>query len=70
MPSEAREHEVSFCGKVQSWANALFQEHPEWPFGEADIETYGRGTRKRSDLRVLARDDRRPLICGEVKMPG
>jgi hypothetical protein len=68
--SEARENEVAFCADVKSWLDALFQQHPEWPFERAHIEQYGRGTDKRQDLRILGRGDLRALVSGEVKMPG
>ena len=70
MVNDSREHEVSFCAEVKSWADALFAQHPEWPFGGAHIEKYGKGTNKRQDLRVLDREHRTPLLSGEVKMPG
>ncbi len=65
-----REHEVSFCAEVKSWADALFAMHPEWPFAGAHIEKYGAGTNKRQDLRILDREHRTPILSGEVKMPG
>ena len=68
--TEARENEVTFCADVKSWMDALFQQHPEWPFERAHIEKYGRGTNKRHDFRVLAREGLRPVLSGEVKMPG
>ena len=68
--TEARENEVTFCADVKSWVDALFQQHPDWPFERAHIETYGRGTNKRHDFRVLAREGLRPVLSGEVKMPG
>jgi len=67
---EARKHEVSFCADVKSWAEALFAQHPEWPFSEAHIEEYGRGTNKRQDLRILDREHQTPVLTGEAKMPG
>jgi len=68
--TEARENEVTFCADVKSWVDALFQQHPDWPFERAHIEKYGRGTNKRHDFRVLAREGLRPVLSGEVKMPG
>ena len=68
--ADEREHEVSFCAEVKSWADALFAQHPEWPFGGAHIEKYGKGTNKRQDLRILDREHRTPILTGEVKMPG
>ncbi|MBI4570168.1 MAG: SAM-dependent DNA methyltransferase [Planctomycetes bacterium] len=67
---DLREHEVSFCAEVKSWADALFAQHPEWPFARAHIEKYGQGTNTRQDLRVLGREHATPLLSGEVKMPG
>ncbi len=69
-PSHVRKNEVSLLGDVQSWANQLFSQHPEWPFGEAHIEEYGKGSNKRSDMRILGRAQRTPLLAGEAKMPG
>ena len=68
--ADTRKNEVSFCGDVKSWADALFAQHPEWPFGEAKIEEYGAGSNKRQDLRILDREHRTPILSGEVKMPG
>jgi hypothetical protein len=70
MAADARKNEVSFCGDVKSWADALFSQHPEWPFSEAKIEEYGTGSNKRQDLRFLDREHRAPILSGEVKMPG
>ena len=70
MVSEDREHEVSFCAEVKSWADALFAQHPEWPFAGAQIEKYPKGTNKRQDLRILDREHSTPILSGEVKMPG
>jgi hypothetical protein len=67
---DVRKHQVSLCGDVQSWADALFAQHPEWPFGAAHIEEYGRGNNKRQDLQVLDREHRTPILTGEVEMPG
>lgn len=68
--STIREHEVAFCGDVKSWADALFAQHPEWPFDRAAIEQYSAGSRKRHDLRIYRRGSQSPVISGEVKMPG
>ncbi len=65
-----RKHEVSFCADVKSWAEALFAQHPEWPFGDVYIEEFGRGTNKRQDLRFLDREHHSPILTGETKMPG
>ena len=70
MSKDVRKHQVSLCGDVQSWADALFAQHPEWPFGAAHIEEYGRGNNKRQDLQVLDREHRTPILTGEVEMPG
>lgn len=69
-PSEIRMHELEFCSDVKSILDALFAAHPEWPFTEAKIEQYGVGNNKRNDLRVFARNQRGPILSGEVKMPG
>jgi len=68
--SEARKNEVSFCADVKSWAEALFAQHSDWPFGEVYIEEYGKGNNKRQDLRILERANRTPILSGEAKMPG
>ncbi len=65
-----RKHEVSFCADVKSWAERLFAQHPEWPFGTVTIEDYGRGNNKRQDLRITYRERQTPILCGEAKMPG
>ncbi len=68
--TETRKNEVSFCADVKAWAQMLFAQHPEWPFGDAHIEEYGTGNNKRQDLRILDREHRTPILSGEVKMPG
>jgi len=65
-----RENEVAFCADVKSWADALFAQHPEWPFDQAKIEQYGSGNNKRSDLRIYRRGHATPVLAGEVKLPG
>jgi len=65
-----RVNEVSFCADVQSWADALFAQHPEWPFERAAIEQYGSGNMKRSDLRIYRKGNPIPVLAGEVKLPG
>src|ERR1035437_1816956 len=68
-----RVYEVAFCAEVSKWADRLFQEHEDLPFGSSGIEAFGRGSQKRQDFRVYARRDvgRGPLVlCGEVKLPG
>ena len=67
--SDIRTHEVTFCSRVAGWANALFAEHPEWPFRRAEIEESNAIKRKRSDLRVYG-DAKKLILAGEVKMPG
>jgi len=69
-PGRIRKHEVAFCADIKSWAEALFAEHPEWPFERAEIEEYGRGNNKRQDLRFYEHGSDTPVLCGEVKMPG
>ncbi len=66
---DTRTHEVTFCSRVAGWANALFKEHPEWPFRRAEIEESKDIKRKRSDLRITG-EARRLILAGEVKMPG
>ncbi len=70
MVSDVRKNEVSFCADVKSWAEALFAQHSEWPFGEASIEEYGPRSNNRQDLRILDRAHRTPILTGEAKMPG
>jgi hypothetical protein len=68
--AQVRVHEVEFCGRVKSWMDAIIASHPDWPFERVAIETFGRGSQKRSDLRLFARGSQTPILCGEVKMPG
>ncbi|MDD5677939.1 MAG: hypothetical protein PHW60_08105 [Kiritimatiellae bacterium] len=68
--SSVRENEVAFCGDIQSWSEALFARHPEWPFSRAAIEHYGPTGHKRQDLRFFRRGNQSPVISGEVKMLG
>src|SRR6516225_3887424 len=73
MVIEARKHEVNFCSQVSKWADKFFDLHPELPFGSSEIEEYGRGTRKRADLRFYGRASTgrgKLFIGGEVKLPG
>jgi hypothetical protein len=74
MPSkDYRKHEVSFCADVSKWADAWFQSHKEVPFGDSDIESFARGSNKRSDLRFYERKTAgrgKLLLMGEVKLPG
>ncbi len=67
--SDIRTYEVTFCSRVAGWANALFDQHPEWPFRRADIEQSKAIKRKRSDLRIYGKADKL-ILAGEVKMPG
>ena len=67
--TDTRTHEVTFCSRVAGWANALFEQHPKWPFRRADIEQSKAIKRKRSDLRIYGKADRL-ILAGEVKMPG
>ena len=64
-----RTHEISFCGRVKSWADELFREHSELPFKRVEIEETLRKTRKRSDLRVYDKANEL-VLAGEVKLPG
>jgi methylase of polypeptide subunit release factors len=68
-----RKHEVQFCAEVSKWADRLFAERTALPFGSSDIESFGRGSNKRQDLRFYGRKDRgrgKLALCGEVKLPG
>jgi hypothetical protein len=67
---QVREHEVAFCADVKSWVDALYKTHPDWSLSHAKIEQYGRGTNKRSDIRVFRRGNNTPVLAGEVKLPG
>ena len=67
--TDLRTYEVTFCSRVAGWANALFAEHPEWPFRHAEIEQSRAIQRKRSDLRFYG-DAAKLILAGEVKMPG
>ncbi|MBI4662499.1 MAG: N-6 DNA methylase [Verrucomicrobia bacterium] len=67
--SDIRTCEVTFCSRVAGWLNALFAEHPEWPFRRAEIEESRAINRKRSDLRVYG-ERKRLILAGEVKLPG
>src|SRR5260221_3742236 len=74
MPSkDYRQHEVNFCSEVSKWADSWFQSHPEFPFGNSDIESFSRGRNKRSDLRFYERktgSKGKLILSGEVKLPG
>lgn len=70
---DSREHEVAFCAEVSKWADRLFDSDPSLPFHSSKVEQFGRGTQKRSDLRVFSREDHGKgslVLCGEVKLPG
>lgn len=72
-PKDYRKHEVSFCADVSKWADTWFQGHPEVPFGDSDIESFAKGSNKRSDLRFYERKEKsrgKLLLMGEVKLPG
>src|ERR1041385_1083069 len=66
---DIRTHEVTFCSRVAGWLNALFAEHPEWPFRRAEIEESKAIKRKRSDARIYG-DGKKLILAGEVKLPG
>jgi len=68
-PADIRTHEISFCGRVKSWADELFREHPDLPFKRVEIEETLSKTRKRSDLRIYDRANNL-VLAGEVKLPG
>jgi hypothetical protein len=68
-PADIRTHEVTFCGRVKSWADSFFKEHPDLPFKRVDMEETLKKTRKRSDLRVYDKANKL-VLAGEVKLPG
>jgi hypothetical protein len=68
-PADIRTHEISFCGRVKSWADELFREHPDLPFKRVEIEETLNKTRRRSDLRVYDKANKL-VLAGEVKLPG
>jgi hypothetical protein len=66
---ETRVHEVSFCARVKSWAEAQFSVKPQLGFKRVEIEKSAIKSRKRSDLSVYdAKGNLR--LAGEVKLPG
>ena len=68
-----RKHEVAFCADIAKWAEKIFEEDHDLPFGSSDIESFGRGSQKRQDLRFYARQQGgqgKLALCGEVKLPG
>jgi hypothetical protein len=67
--NDIRVHEVTFCCRVAKWADALFAQHPEWPFKRTEIEESTGANRKRSNLRVYGSRNT-PILAGEVKLPG
>ena len=68
-PADVRTHEISFCGRVKSWADQLFRERADFPFKRVEIEETLSKTRKRSDLRIYDRANKL-VLAGEVKLPG
>jgi hypothetical protein len=69
MTENPRKHEVAFCADVSKWADHLFEVRPSLPFGSSDIESFGRGSNKRQDLRFSERKDAgrgRLALCGDV----
>ena len=74
MPKEnTRQHEVAFCAEFSKWADKLFAANSNLPFGSSDIESFGRGSQKRQDLRIYTRGTQgrgNLALCGEVKLPG
>jgi hypothetical protein len=68
-PADIRTHEVTFCGRVKSWADEFFRDHTDLPFKRVDIEETLQKTRKRSDLRVYDKANKL-VLAGEVKLPG
>ena len=72
LSSSTRIHETDFCAEVASFSNAIFSTHPEYPFKSARIEGFGQGASKakRKDLRIYGNNTERPILCGEVKLPG
>jgi hypothetical protein len=74
-PKDYRTHEVNFCSEVSKWADSWFQGHSDLPFASSEIETFTRGSNKRSDLRVFERPTKQTgrgklALTGEVKLPG
>ena len=69
--ASTRIHEADFCAQIASYSNAIFSDHPEYPFKSARIEGFGGGVdkTKRKDLRVYDNSGRL-VLCGEVKLPG
>jgi hypothetical protein len=68
-----RKNEVAFCSDVSKWADNFFGTRAEQPLGTSDIESYGRGSQKRHDLRFYkkSRQGKGELaLSGEVKLPG
>jgi hypothetical protein len=49
---------VTFCVEVSKWSDWLFEAELDLPFGASDIESFGRGSHKRQDLRFYARSDK------------
>ena len=64
-------NEVTFCARVKAWSEEIFADSDDPYFSKVEIEQSAGIGRKRSDLRIYHRKtDRKPLIAGEVKMPG
>jgi len=73
MLENPRKNEVTFCADVSKWADRWFDSNPQSPFGHSEIEEYGRGSQKRSDLRFYERKNGKTgklAISAEVKLPG
>ncbi len=69
VPNDIRIHEVTFCGRVMKWAEAIFRDNPDLPFRRVEIEESKGIKRKRSDLRIYD-GNKKLLLAGEVKLPG
>jgi hypothetical protein len=68
-----RKHEVAFCSDVSKWADNFFGTRAEQPLATSDIESFGRGSQKRHDLRFYGHSQRgrgKLALSGEVKLPG
>ena len=70
--SSVRIHELTFCGDIKSWADAIFSLRREWPFARAEIEEFGQGSSKRQDLRIFDRNSRqqKSLLGNCPVLPG
>ena len=68
-----RKHEVAFCAEGSKRADRYFETRPDLSSGNSDIESFGRGSQKRHDLRFYERAamGRGALaLSAEVKLPG